>query len=61
MARNVWGRYAKVTELRAGTRGKNKRGTCLHKADKIRTKKPKRQNVPGYAPQVSSMQFGKVR
>jgi len=31
--------------LRASTRGKNKRGVCLHKAEKSRVKRPKRQNV----------------
>lgn len=27
------------------TRGKNKRGTCLHKPDKPRTRRAKKQNV----------------
>jgi len=40
-----------VVELRPSRKGMNKRGTCLHKPDKRRTKKPKRQN-----PHVMGMQ-----
>ena len=35
----------KVETLRGSRKGMNKRGTCLHKPDKIRTKRAKRQNT----------------
>lgn len=40
-----------VTVLKPSTRGKNKRGVCLHKAEKPHTKKAKRQYTGGDVPQ----------
>jgi uncharacterized OB-fold protein len=34
-----------VTELRPSRKGANATGTCLHKPDKVRTKRAKRQNA----------------
>lgn len=39
-----------VIDLGESRRGRNKRGTCLHKADKNRTRKAKRQNPPQGGP-----------
>lgn len=39
-----------TTVLKPSTRGKNKRGTCLHKRTKL-TSPEKRQYVPGFQPQ----------
>lgn len=42
-------KYA-TTELRPTTKGKNARGVCLHKPDKIRTKRAKGQRPPQHEP-----------
>jgi hypothetical protein len=48
----------KVTQGKPVTKGSNARGTCLHKPDKSRTKRPKRQNPGGNVPQVSKTRWG---
>lgn len=53
--------YCKVTkkytviEAAPRNKGRNARGTCLHKPDKIRTRRAKRQNLPEGPPQVRKM------
>jgi hypothetical protein len=44
------GKTSTVTVLRPSRKGMNARGTCLHKADKVRTKRAKRQNPGGLTP-----------
>ena len=44
----------KVTKLNPSTKGKNKRGLCLHKASVRRTKRAKKQYVPGDVPKVKT-------
>lgn len=48
----------KVVQGKAVTKGSNARGVCLHKADKSRVKRAKRQQPGGLSPQMSSTHWG---
>lgn len=50
----------KVTAGKPCMKGRNARGTCLHKADKSRTKKAKRQQTGGLPPSVASTRWNWV-
>lgn len=45
----------KVTVLRAGNRGRNNRKLALHRADKVRTRRAKRQHPGGHSPEMRLM------
>jgi hypothetical protein len=56
-ARCISTKNFKVTTGKNVTKGKNARGTCLHKPDKPRTKRPKRQSTGGLPPRTASTQW----